>query len=138
MSLHAKTPEPHTPDVRPVMPADYPYFTKKLRTRLGLVRSSIIEAVARSRLEQDGALADRVHDMKDEAFADLLVEVDQARISQEVAEIKDIEAAQLRIQQQEYGRCLDCRAAIGWRRLDAYPTATRCLGCQERCERSQA
>jgi DnaK suppressor protein len=123
-------------EVNPVTPADYPYFTDKLQARMGLLRSSVIEALSRSTSAQDVEVAGQVHDMKDDAFTERLAEVDQAEIAQQVAEIKDVEAAQRRIQQGEYGRCLACGAAIEWRRLDAYPTAKRCIACQVRCEQT--
>ena len=123
--------------VKPVTPADYPYFAQKLQARMGLVRTSVTEAWSRSRSDRDVANAGQVHDLKDEAFSERLAQADLAEISQEVAEIKDIEAAQLRIQLREYGRCLDCGATMDWRRLDAHPTAKRCVACQDRCEHSQ-
>ena len=98
----------------------------------------MLDALARSKSQRDVEIAGQVHDLKDEAFAERLAEVELAQISQELAELQDIEAAQLRIQRGDYGRCGDCGATIERRRLDAYPTAKRCVACQDRREHSPA
>jgi len=38
------------------------------------------------------------------------------------------------IREGNYGACIDCGDAIGYERLSAYPTAGRCIRCQERHE----
>ena len=42
-----------------------------------------------------------------------------------------VERALERIEQGEYGNCLACGEPIDPRRLDADPTATRCIACAE-------
>ena len=37
-----------------------------------------------------------------------------------------------------YGVCIDCGTAIDFKRLEAYPTAKRCIACQQRRERTRA
>ena len=44
-------------------------------------------------------------------------------------EIRDIKAALLRIENGNYGVCSSCGGKIGTARLEALPTATRCIGC---------
>lgn len=44
--------------------------------------------------------------------------------------IKKIDAALERIDEGEYGYCEDCGADIGVRRLEARPTATKCIDCK--------
>ena len=48
----------------------------------------------------------------------------------ETAELGDIDAALERIQAGTYGQCTDCGVTIAPARLNAYPTAKRCLDCQ--------
>ncbi|PVE42201.1 conjugal transfer protein TraR [Limnohabitans planktonicus II-D5] len=48
----------------------------------------------------------------------------------ETAELGDIEAALERIQAGTYGQCIDCGVSIPPARLNAYPTAKRCIDCQ--------
>ena len=42
----------------------------------------------------------------------------------------EVLAALVRIQENTYGRCVDCNAEIPEGRLDARPDAARCVGCQ--------
>ena len=37
-----------------------------------------------------------------------------------------------------YGTCIDCEADIPFERLVAFPTATRCVQCAERREKTYA
>jgi RNA polymerase-binding transcription factor DksA len=53
----------------------------------------------------------------------------------QIGELRDIEEAQRRIREGEYGECEQCLAAIGFERLLAYPTATRCITCQTQKEK---
>ena len=48
--------------------------------------------------------------------------------------IKKIESALDRIETKEYGYCEDCDAEIGVRRLEARPTATKCIDCKTYAE----
>jgi RNA polymerase-binding transcription factor DksA len=59
------------------------------------------------------------------------VEVLQARFQQ-------VEDALEHIQNGAYGRCLDCKKAIPHERLDAVPSAVRCVECQKRFEEKTA
>jgi DnaK suppressor protein len=52
----------------------------------------------------------------------------------ETAELGDIEAALKRIQAGTYGQCTDCGVVIPPARLQAYPTAKRCINCQSLAE----
>ena len=59
-------------------------------------------------------------------------------VIRESRELQDIEAALARIAAGGYGTCADCGEDIGRARLQAYPTAKRCLPCQEKNERLRA
>jgi DnaK suppressor protein len=52
----------------------------------------------------------------------------------ETAELGDIAAALARIQAGTYGQCSDCGVTIPPARLNAYPTAHRCIACQSLVE----
>lgn len=79
-------------------------------------------------------LAGRVHDSAEEAVADLLTDIGFADIDREVSEVSDIEQALIRLATGAYGVCIDCETDIPIERLSAYPTAKRCLACQQRHE----
>ena len=52
----------------------------------------------------------------------------------ETAELGDIDAALERIQAGTYGICTACGVSIPDARLNAYPTAKRCINCQSLAE----
>lgn len=63
---------------------------------------------------------------------------DVARFDRHVQAIRDLEAAFRRLREGVYGRCSDCGEDVGFERLQACPTATRCVACQGRHEETQA
>jgi RNA polymerase-binding protein DksA len=77
-------------------------------------------------------------DSADEAIGDALADINLAIIDRHVSEIRDIEAARARITDGSFGTCVDCGGEIGFERLQAYPTAKRCLGCQQQHEKLYA
>lgn len=47
-------------------------------------------------------------------------------------EVKAIQSALLRIKNGTYGICIDCGEAIPQKRLEAVPTALRCMPCEQK------
>ena len=74
-------------------------------------------------------------DTGDESMATALADFNVARLDRQVQGVRDIEAAFRRIKDGEYGVCIDCGDDIGFTRLQAYPTAKRCIICQEKREK---
>ncbi len=107
-----------------------PHFEGKLRDRSAQLRAQIHDALLRSDAEQYSKLAGEVHDMEDQALADVLVDLDLAEVSHHIQELRDIDAALRRIALLTYGTCVSCGEPIEPRRLEAYPTAKRCFACQ--------
>ncbi len=62
--------------------------------------------------------------------ADLSEEMDLTVYQRELAQLEDIAAARARIRGGTFGVCTDCASPIDHKRLEAYPTAKRCLPCQ--------
>ena len=77
-------------------------------------------------------------DTADEAIGDALADINLAIIDRQIREIRDIEAARGRIKDGSFGTCVDCGNEIGFERLQAYPTAKRCLVCQQQREKLYA
>lgn len=77
-------------------------------------------------------------DSGDEAIGDALADLNLGIIDRHIQEIRDIEAARARIKDQSFGTCIECKADIGFERLLAYPTAKRCIVCQQQRERTYA
>lgn len=113
-------------------------FKTKLNDRFMALRREISAELLRSDEEQYGDLAGRVHDTGEVALADLLVDIELASIDRHVQEIRDIDAALIRIAEGGYGKCCDCQEPIVIERLVAYPTARRCIICQEAHDRTFA
>ena len=105
-------------------------FRKTLERRYLEVRESIRQALLQADQEHYVELAGRVSDLEDSSLANLLVDVSLAGIDRLVDEIRDIDAALLRIAHGSFGRCTECGEEIEAGRLQVYPAAKRCLSCQ--------
>lgn len=117
----------------PLSRGDLNYFERKLRERLSVLRGDVLEKL--SHAESYAELAGQVHDAEDESLADLLADVSLAEVAAEQEQARDIDGALGRLVAQTFGACKDCGEPIGRDRLEAYPTAKRCLSCQRSEER---
>ena len=79
-------------------------------------------------------LRNRLEETDDWAVADMMAEQDIALVSRDLHELAEVEAALARLADGTYGECMDCGQAIPGPRLTAYPTARRCVACQEIAE----
>ena len=109
-------------------------FEQRLRNRREELREIIHRELANSKQEDFTELAGMVHDAGDESFAELLRGINIATRTRELEEIRDVEASLERIKNGIYGTCIECNDKIALDRLDAYPTAKRCINCQSRHE----
>ncbi len=109
-------------------------FEQRLRQRREELRDIIREELASTKREDYAELAGMVHDAGDESFAELLRGINLTTRARELDEIRDVEAAIERIRNGTYGTCVECNDSIVYERLDAYPTAKRCMTCQSRHE----
>jgi RNA polymerase-binding protein DksA len=74
-------------------------------------------------------------DSGDESLANALADFNLTILDRHIDGIRDIEAALQRIRDGGYGVCIDCGEAVTFPRLMAYPTAKRCIACQEKREK---
>ena len=104
------------------------------RERLLQERTQLLQRIA----EQRGGLVSRA-DMAADHFDNSFQSRAQIRTERqtefainehETAELGDIEAALGRMDAGTYGQCTDCGVTIAPARLNAYPTAKRCIDCQ--------
>lgn len=111
-------------------------LVKKLKTDyqtlLREVRDELEDSDDQHRI---GLLNAEPGDTGDESVANALADFNVARLDRQVQAIRDIEAAFRRIKDGEYGVCITCGGDIGFARLKAYPTAKRCIVCQEKHEK---
>ena len=111
-------------------------LTRALEQRREALLDELRRDAARVRDEQFGELAGPVTDIGDESVAALLADLDQAELSRDVAELREVEAARKRLADGAYGICADCGAEIGFERLQAEPAAARCVECQAHHEKT--
>ena len=71
-----------------------------------------------------------VTDAADEAAADLISDIENAELSRDLQELREIGAALARMSGGSYGTCIDCGGEIALERLRREPTAARCVACQ--------
>ena len=110
---------------------------KKIRKELERLRGEVVEEI-RSELddrenEQISELLGRTPpDSGDFSFADALADLNVEIVDRHVHELRDIEAAWQRVEAGRYSICIECGVDTDFDRLMAYPTAERCLPCQQR------
>jgi RNA polymerase-binding protein DksA len=90
----------------------------------------------KSREDVFSETAGPVADSGDEAAADLIADVENAELSRDLQELREIDAALARMSQGRYGTCTDCRSDIDLERLRRKPAAVRCFDCQRVHERT--
>ena len=83
-------------------------------------------------------IAGEVQDLEDRSVADLFTDLNITLLDKHVQETRDISSALIRINKGTFGICSDCGNPIGYDRLMAYPTAKRCVHCQEVYENTHA
>lgn len=120
-----KTPLAHT---------DLSRFQHVLQARAVQLRNEIREALLRVDAERNAVLAQQVHDTKDQAIVKQLEQNELADVARDARELSDVDAALQRLAGGRYAVCITCEAPIPAERLDAFPTAKRCLPCQQRHE----
>ena len=107
-----------------------------LRQRLAALMEEVRQDLLKSDDDRAAMLADRVRDVGDESMADLIVDLDLADTDRDLQELKDVEAALMRMRLGTYGTCMHCGGPIRVERLAAYPTAKRCQPCQAMHEKT--
>jgi len=111
---------------------------KRLADRHKELREEIRGELLRSDEEHYMDLAGDVHDSGEESVADMLADLNIAKLDRQVNEIRRIEAAQMRIATGNYGICIDCEDEIDIARLQNMPYAERCVRCQSLREKTYA
>jgi len=113
-----------------------------LKERMARRKSDLLEEI-RGTLERAGMahhaeLVGGVGDMGDEATSSLLRDISEAEVLRDIGEVRDIAAAEQRIVDGRYGLCIDCSEPVPHERLQAYPSAKRCMPCQQHREKTRA
>lgn len=111
--------------------ADRHQFEQRLRERRTALRMEIRDALLRAGTEREADIAGKLNDAQDHSLAEVLAGVTRADIARDAGEISDIEGGLARLAAGTYGECVACSAGIPRERLNVYPTAKRCLPCQQ-------
>lgn len=111
-------------------------LARRIEERRAVLADEIRRSAARARDETWSEVAGEVHDNADESLADLVADLDNAEVHRELAEVRALEAARVRITEGSYGVCADCGADIPVPRLRAQLAALRCVDCQAHHEKT--
>ena len=107
---------------------------ERLASRRLTLRAEVQRELANSEDPRVTGFMNQLAATEDWVLADILTDLDIATVTRDVAELSEVEAALNRIADGSYGTCSDCGEPIGLPRLNAQPTADRCIACQERLE----
>ncbi len=105
-------------------------FKNRLQARREELRDEIHNELIQQEQESYAELAGRVRDTGDDSIVDVFTDMNIAIINKQLEEMADIENTLLRVSDGSYGICIDCSGEIDVARLEAYPTAKRCITCQ--------
>lgn len=111
---------------------------RKLRAQRGVLVSAAHDELLRGEEQPFASIAGEVPDVGDQATATALTDFDNEIARRHDETIRDIDAALSRLRDADFGSCLDCGGEIGFERLMAFPTATRCVTCQSQHEKTYA
>jgi len=117
-------------------PADIARLQRVLEDRRSALRVEVKTQLDGSEDDRVVGLRNRIKESGDEwGVADGLAELDIAEVRHALAELDAVDSALSRIRAGTYGECRDCGEPIALARLSAYPTAMRCVVCQQRYEK---
>jgi DnaK suppressor protein len=113
-------------------------FGARLRQRADQLRAEIRATLERSNDESHARIAELARDEGDDSFSDLIVDLNLFDIDRDAQELRRIDGALIRLKEGTFGKCVDCGQSIALARLNAEPTATRCVNCQAAYEKTHA
>ena len=113
-----------------------------LRAKL-LERQRVLTEEVRQKREQAATegnedAAGGVGDAGDESVTRMIADLDISEAGRDLEELRDIDDALSRMDDGRYGKCDECGLEIDYRRLEAQPTAIRCVACQAQHEKTYA
>lgn len=82
--------------------------------------------------------APEVPDPGDASFVSHALDLGNASMTRDYAELRAIAEARQRMEEGSYGECTRCGNEIPYERLIAQPTAERCAPCQQMYEKTHA
>jgi RNA polymerase-binding protein DksA len=122
--------------MKPLTPEQLDELRQRLTERRQVLRAEVQEQLANSDDPRVAGLRDQLAVTEDWVLADILGDLDIAMVTRDTAELHEVDAALTSLADGSYSTCRDCGEPIGWPRLNANPTALRCIACQEAFERA--
>ena len=105
---------------------------EKLRDTLSQGRDNLCERLKTLRRHQNLEGVSSPGDVMDLAKSLVDAETNASIIERAERQLAQINSALLRLDDGQYGICLDCGEEIPFERLKAIPSALYCIGCQSR------
>ncbi len=113
-------------------------LVRRLEERVASLQTSIRDHLAQLRdVSAPGHDSTPPGDIVDQADAGLQRDEQNDAMSRETIEMQEIALAFDRLSTGQANVCIDCGEPIGFERLLAQPTATRCGACQDDSERGE-
>jgi RNA polymerase-binding protein DksA len=113
-----------------------------LKEQLAARRTALFEEIsaklAESRAHTGTGEVDQWSEAGEAALATAIASTDFEMARRDIEEVREVDAALKRLDDQDFGECEDCGSSIGYERLHAYPSAARCVRCQGEHERLRA
>jgi RNA polymerase-binding protein DksA len=114
----------------PLTPEQTRELKKALTKRREFLEAEAHADSAKAREDVFSKSTGPVADLGDEASADLISDIENAELSRDLDELREIDSALERMSAGSYGTCIDCGGEIALERLRSEPTAIRCIACQ--------
>ena len=108
------------------------YFKEILQSR----KDQILKNISSVNVELDQISSLELNDEGDRAIANNNSMIENAIVSQQEKELKEIDITLTKILNKEYGICEMCEELIGFQRLKVKPHAIYCIDCREIIEKS--
>ena len=122
--------------MKPLTAQEIEALRERLTARRQVLRAEVAEQLANSDDPRVAGLMNALAATEDWVLADILTDLDIAMVTRDTAELHEVDAALASIAEGSYGTCRDCGEPVGWPRLNANPTALRCIACQEAYEKT--
>jgi DnaK suppressor protein len=123
----------------PLTPEQISILKQRLDERHQALLRETRDELERTEQRQYAEIVDRAPiDEGDQSVSVELADLSMHMTHRHMRAIREIEAAKARIEDGNYGVCLECGRDISFERLLAQPTALRCVDCQEQWEKTHA
>jgi RNA polymerase-binding protein DksA len=122
--------------MKPLTAQELEALRQRLTDRRQVLRAEVAEQLANSDDPRVAGLMNALAATEDWVLADILGDLDIAMVTRDTAELQEVDAALSGIADGSYGTCRDCGEPVGWPRLNANPTALRCITCQAAYEKT--